>query len=123
MKLYLLPLPLLPLLTTGCVDGKLNPAVAPIVTVLDEVACSFVPASSHLGPLSGPEVCAGLATIINRILGAVSLPPGGTVPGQLTVAYRGKVIAKKLTAGQANALRVALGKPEIAAAVDAELGK
>lgn len=107
---------------SGCVGGRLDPRVAPIATVIEDEACAFVPASSTVGPISGPTFCKGLETLVNTILRSMSALPTSGSPGRVTVVYRGKVVARGLTREQGAHLTAALAEPGNAAIADAALG-
>lgn len=81
-------------------DGRLKPAVASAVDILDDAACKFVPSG-------GAEVCEAAASFLDSILKALSTTVHSE-PRTFSVTYQGKIIARKLTAKEAERVRRAL---------------
>ena len=56
----------LALSASGCVNGGLNPAVPPVVNVVDTTVCSVVPILISGTPVG--EVCSAVAAAVNLVL-------------------------------------------------------
>ena len=75
--------------TSGCVNGKLSPAVAPIVATLDTVACDMIAVLS--GSTVAGTACADVADVVQGVLTtlpALTAPPVVAPAGAAMVAPR-----------------------------------
>lgn len=102
------------ILCTGCVNGRLNPAVPAIVSAVDSTACKFVPGL-------GGEICDAIAGIVNKVLINLTVANDGR-PAR-DVVFNGVVIAKQIPAAMADALVAKIqADPDLAARLAAAIG-
>lgn len=85
------------MLVVGCVNGKLDPRVAPAVQAAG-AGCALIPTSATIGPVSDEEICDALITLVSGALKLVSTTSphdAGDAGAELTregVARNGVVI-------------------------------
>ncbi len=67
-----LALAALALSQAGCVNGKLNPVVAPVVSAFDTAACELV--TVYVANQEAGDVCTAAAGFFNKLLSGLSAP-------------------------------------------------
>jgi len=95
----------LPFLAAGCVNGKLDPRVAPVAAAIGDAACGAAPLVvkveiPNADPVKVGEACKGFDSVLQNILDAMSakgLPKGAALGAEnerVELHVRGVAVAR-----------------------------